>query len=390
MQRGGLEAGSLFGGDGEQIDIWDPATTTEDVCTLHGISPFLGRLKAHVARHLVQAFSSPGDLVVDPFCGSGGVALEAGLGGRRMLAGDLNPYALLLTRAKLFAPPTGADALTAFSERWIESRELVGTQDLRRVPRWVREFFHPETLRSALAFRDACLIAEDDFLLACLLGILHHQRPGFLSYPSSHLAPYLRDKKFPRKEYPHLYEQRDVHSRLKRKIQRTYLRPPSSLGNGHQVFNVAAEEFPWKSNIQAVITSPPYLNSIDYYRDNRLRLWFTGRGKGHEREPELQTVDRFKRMIRTTFLRAASFLRCDGFVVLVLGDSARSGRTRRDTSELALEVFGEEPLADAFSLEKTLRSSLPDERRSRRKGRSTRLETVLVFKRRRRKRVAPV
>ena len=98
-------------------------------------------------------------------------------------------------------------------------------QDLRTVPVWVRRFFHPETLRSALAFRDTCIERRDEFLLACLLGILHHQRPGFLSFPSSHLVPYLRDRKFPRKSFPEMYEERDVLVRLEAKVRRTYRRP---------------------------------------------------------------------------------------------------------------------------------------------------------------------
>jgi len=29
-------------------------------------------------------------------------------------------------------------------------------------------------------------------------------------------------------------------------------------------------------SIDAVITSPPYMDALDYARDNRLRLWFLG------------------------------------------------------------------------------------------------------------------
>ena len=133
---------------------------------------------------------------MDPFCGCGVVALEAAGNGRHVVAGDWNPYAVLLTRAKLFPPRDQETAESRLQRAWNLSRERVGKQDLRTVPQWVRRFFHPETLRNALAFRDVCLYLGDEFLLACLLGILHHQRPGFLSYPSSHLVPYLRNQKF--------------------------------------------------------------------------------------------------------------------------------------------------------------------------------------------------
>ena len=141
-------------------------------------------MKTSMACSLILDQTRQGDLVVDPFCGSGVVALEAATHGRRVAAGDWNAYAILLTRAKLFPPPNLQIAQRRLGDTWKLSRALLTAQDLWTVPLWVRRFFHPETLRSALAFRDACVTRCDDFLLACLLGILHHQRPGFLSYPS--------------------------------------------------------------------------------------------------------------------------------------------------------------------------------------------------------------
>jgi len=61
-------------------------------------------MKTSMARSLVLKWTHPGDLIVDPFCGSGVVALEAVSNGRQAVVGDWNPYAVLLTKAKLFAP----------------------------------------------------------------------------------------------------------------------------------------------------------------------------------------------------------------------------------------------------------------------------------------------
>ena len=194
--------------------IWSSESTAATDWTFHQIAPYIGRMKTSMARSLVRIYSRRGELVVDPFCGCGVVALEAAAEGRRVVAGDLNPYAVLLTRAKLHPPASLRAAERRLRENWRSSRERLGGQDLRVVPRWVRQFFHPETLRSALAFRDACVASDDQFLLACLLGILHHQRPGFLSYPSSHLVPYLRNRKFPREVFPEMYDEREVLMRL--------------------------------------------------------------------------------------------------------------------------------------------------------------------------------
>jgi hypothetical protein len=207
--------------------IWSSGSTVKTDWTFHQIAPYIGRMKTSMARALILDNSSAGDLVVDPFCGSGVVALEAAANGRAVAVGDWNPYAVLLTRAKLFAPTNESAAHKRLRKVWLASRTLLAEQDLRKVPTWVRKFFHPNTLRSALAFRDACVANGDDFLLGCLLGILHHQRPGFLSFPSSHLVPYLRSKKFPKSSFEEMYLERDVLSRLEAKVRRTYKRPAS-------------------------------------------------------------------------------------------------------------------------------------------------------------------
>src|SRR5713226_7196222 len=72
--------------------------------TFHQLSPYIGKLKSSIAASLISQFTNSGDLVYDPFSGSGTVALEAWAANRRVVANDLSPYAYVLTRAKLFPP----------------------------------------------------------------------------------------------------------------------------------------------------------------------------------------------------------------------------------------------------------------------------------------------
>ena len=230
-----------------------------------------------------------------------------------------------LRELKLFAPATLSAAEFRLERVWEASRDRVRYQDLRRVPVWIRRFFHPETLRNALAFRDECVEKKDDFLLACLLGILHHQRPGFLSFPSSHLVPYLRDRKFPRAAFPDMYEERDVLVRLEAKIHRTYRRPPKPFVESRCVVDTDARVFPRVRDITAVITSPPYMNELDYVRDNRLRLWFVARGLPEGRELVARGREEAFRMLLTEVCtRLARDIVSGGRIVLVVGDATRS------------------------------------------------------------------
>ena len=83
---------------------WSKSSTTATDISLHQLAPYIGRMKTSMARALISARTVKGDLIVDPFCGCGVVALEAAAMQRRVVVGDWNPYAVLLTRAKLFPP----------------------------------------------------------------------------------------------------------------------------------------------------------------------------------------------------------------------------------------------------------------------------------------------
>ena len=68
----------------------------------HLIHSYPAKLLAHIAHFFVHAgaLSGMSSRVLDPFCGSGTVALEASMSGRQALVADANPMARLLTRVK--------------------------------------------------------------------------------------------------------------------------------------------------------------------------------------------------------------------------------------------------------------------------------------------------
>lgn len=360
---------------------WSSASTTATDCTFHQISPYIGRMKTSMARFLVNEFSEQGDLVVDPFCGSGVVALEAAKEGRQVLAGDWNPYAVTLTKAKLLSPADEDSAEKDLQRTWEYSRELVPKLDLRSVPAWVRAFFHRETLRNALAFRDACVSHDNTFLLSCLLGILHHQRPGFLSYPSSHLVPYLKNRKFPKAVFPHLYSERDVFSRLQAKIHRTFRRPPPPFLFPRRIVHTDARQFPPVDNIAAVITSPPYMNELDYVRDNRLRIWFIEKALPVGLELSARNRESaYTDLLHTVCTRLTPYIRHGGYFILVVGEAGRGKGKAANTASLTQHLFQTTPALQVFTLHEVYYDQIPDIRRSRREYKGTKTETVLIYR----------
>jgi len=66
----------------------------------HSLYRYPASMSPRITRSLLQAFTKPGDTVLDPFCGGGTTAIEALAHGRQAICSDLNNLACLITRSK--------------------------------------------------------------------------------------------------------------------------------------------------------------------------------------------------------------------------------------------------------------------------------------------------
>lgn len=351
--------------------------------SLQQLSPYVGKMKSGMARVLISLYSKEGETVLDPFSGSGVVPLEAAIAHRHTIANDLSPYAYTITRGKLEAPSNEAEGLKRAGSLIQDAETLAPHVNLEAVPEWVRNFYHPDTLREILAAFAVLRGRPDYFLCSCLLGILHHVRPGFLSYPASHLVPYLRKSKFPPEEYPKMYAYRDLRSRLLSKVRRAYRRPmlPADWEQRqYKVTQANAMNLPIEAaSVNAIISSPPYFGALDYARDNRLRLWFLGCEDWKQLDASLTANSKvYLAQISECLREIARVLKAGGYCVLVLGDVEREGKTRRTAEVLA--NLAAEVTNGQFIVETIYDDRIPDERRSRRRTRTTMFERILVMR----------
>lgn len=351
--------------------------------SLHQLAPYVGKLKSGMVRVLLDAYTLPGDVVLDPFCGSGVVPLESILMGRHAIANDLSPYAYVITRGKLSAPRSKNQAISQAEEVISEVERRAPHTDLATTPEWAAKFFHSQTLREVLAAFQVMKERQNYFLTACLLGILHHVRPGFLSYPASHLTPYLRPKMYPPEKFPHMYTYRDLRSRLLSKVARAYRRTMFTDLRYQVTWRVLQENTMNLSiddkSVDAVITSPPYFGALDYARDNRLRLWFLGVADWKELDRSLTASDDVYIPQMTQCLRQLyRVLKMGGYCVLVLGDVERNGK-KRNTATIVSELASEVTDGDLIT-ESIFTDEIPDHRRSRRRTKTTKYERILIMK----------
>lgn len=83
--------------------VWDFGRAGKANYSVHTIGDYPSKIRPIVIRKIVERFSKKGDIILDPFCGSGTVAVEAKLQGRNSINYDINPIAIELTKRKLSA-----------------------------------------------------------------------------------------------------------------------------------------------------------------------------------------------------------------------------------------------------------------------------------------------
>jgi len=348
--------------------------------SLHSIAPYVGKLRPELANKLINEYSLKKDLIFDPFSGSGTVALEAWINNRNTVAVDLNFYAFLLTKAKMNPYPIYDDVKKKYDKycRIVESKDI--KFDLRKIPKEIRVFFHSKTIKEILAWSSILREKREWFLLACLMGILHHQRPGFLSYPSSHGAPYLRTKKYPKEKYPELYDYRSVKDRLLSKIDRTYKEIPKlDFSKTRKVFNCNTLNLNHlqKQNI-TIISSPPYMKSLTYARDNRLRLWFLGYPEWQQLEKKISMGKYdFLDLMKKCFKKWYNIQKKDNYCILVIGDIEFD----KESKQRLPDILCEEAETEGYSLIEIRDYPINSDRKFEKKKSKIKMEKICILRR---------
>ena len=245
------------------------------------IHPFPARMAPEIALAQCQSLPS-GATVLDPMIGSGTVlraAVDAGLGG---VGYDIDPLAVLMARA--WTTPVDRRLLDETASELVE-RAMKDRPP--RGPDWIDD--DPETERfvnywfAAPQQRDlrrlSPLLAEqsgpvgDALRVALSRLIVTKDRGASLARDVSHSRPHrvLADNAF------------EVFPGFLRAVQHVGMRlgdlsPASraqvSLGDARNLSGLSS------SSIDAVITSPPYLNALDYMRGHRLALVWLGYSVG--------------------------------------------------------------------------------------------------------------
>lgn len=344
---------------------------------LHSLCSYQGKLKPGLAHWLVDTFTKPGQVVLDPLAGVGTIPLEASLTGRVGLAGDLSPLAATVTTAKL--RPLSAEKVTrelALLKGRMESVTLTPEDSEAAsfgLNATVADYYHPQTLDEVLRARRVFLNESnakrpiDPFVWASLLHILHGNRPYALSRTSHPITPFSPTG-------PTVYK--SLLGKLRERIARALATPlPQTFVPGQAYrsdFRLLRHSI--TQPVDAIITSPPFMG-IRFDRPNWLRLWFCGWLADDFHVRSLQFLEREQTKTfdcyEDFFLACHAMLRDGGTLIIHIGSGKSSEQidALRDLGSAAFCLTGE-VVEDVAGLEQ---HGLKD------KGRRTTAHHLLFF-----------
>ncbi len=252
---------------------------------LHEVS-YRACFKPALVKFFIDHLSQPEEVVYDPFGGRGTTAIEAALNGRMFITNDINPLHKILARPRFYLPD-----MHALERRLSRIPFRAGV----RADIDLSMFYHRETeaelvsLRTYLDHRRTAGSEDvlDRWIRMVATNRLTGHSSGFFSVytlpPNQSITPD-RQRIINRRlgQRPAYRDVRKIIHQKSRKLlsgitreQYISLAVAGQSGrflttDARRTKSIAAE------HVSLTVTSPPFLNIVDYATDNWLRCWFNG------------------------------------------------------------------------------------------------------------------
>jgi hypothetical protein len=251
--------------------------------SLHEIS-YRACFKPQLPAYFIRRFTAEGDIVYDPFSGRGTTIIEAALSGRRIVANDANPLSMILARARLDVPDSGEMAarlqMFDYDPNVHPDRDLSMFYETRTASEvaWLRSYLRDRRDSGA---EDAI----DAWIRMIATNRLTGHSPGFFSvytFPPNQAVSAASQTRINRRR-GQTPEYRDTKAIILKKTQRL-LRNVSCDDTVKLKAAAASAMFLTgdagststipDGHVDLTVTSPPFLDIVQYTDDNWLRCWF--------------------------------------------------------------------------------------------------------------------
>jgi hypothetical protein len=245
--------------------------------SLHEVS-YRACFKPQLPAFFITRFTAPGEAVYDPFMGRGTTLVEASLLGRAPVGNDVNPLSRILVEPRL-APPS----LDVVVKRLLEIPFDLPTD----APDDLLVFYHPKTLQEISSLRSWFIRrrhrrefdAVDGWLQMVATNRLTGHSPGFFSVytlPPNQATSVTAQRRINAKrgQQPDYRDVRKLIVKKSRQLLKDPLPPMSPLPGALHTGSAAHTPGMESGSVALIVTSPPFLDIVQYKQDNWLRAWF--------------------------------------------------------------------------------------------------------------------
>jgi DNA methylase len=285
---------------------------------VHRLHPYLGKFVPQLVEAFLRRYARPGNLVWDPFVGSGTTLVEANAFGARAAGCDVSAFNCLLGRVKtaeyerealladVVALSTGEPVprpptRSAYLETWFAPRALAELQSFRAR---IDGTAYPELWRVVLsrAARSARLARhyDLDFPAEPVRGPYFCHKHRRTCRPVEEAAKFLR---------------RYVRDAVQRVLEFADVR----LCGRTEVLHGDARALDPPGPVDLVVTSPPYPGLIDYHEQHAYAFELLGLERRDEDEIG-RGVAGYCEGVAAALRRARAALRAGGRIVIVVND----------------------------------------------------------------------
>ncbi|MGN6386595.1 MAG: DNA methyltransferase [Verrucomicrobiota bacterium] len=332
-------------------EFWTASQRAAD--NLHEVS-YRACFKPQLPRFFIEHLTSPGERVYDPFMGRGTTLLEAALLGRQPAGNDINPLSLALIRPRLGPPLLSEVRARLDSIPW---NDAVETWDDLLV------FYHADTLRELTNLKNWFLQKQkatgldivDEWIRMVAINRLTGHSKGFFSVYTlpPNQAVSIKSQERINQKRNQTPDYRNVKALIAKKsknllsdISEERHSALCALGKRAILSNSAANNTPLipSGSVSLVVTSPPFLDVVQYAIDNWLRCWFIGVDAEGVKLTVPGKLDRWRDEMTAVFFELARVLKPEGHVAFEVGE-VRNGKVKLEETVLACGVeSGLEPI----------------------------------------------
>lgn len=302
--------------------------------SIHEIS-YRACFKAQLPRFFIELLTVPGDTVYDPFSGRGTTVIEAGILDRKVISNDVNPLSRIMAAPRLEIPET-AHIRDRVNSIPLLKRMKAG-MDLSM-------FFHPDTQAEIVSIRryldERKSSGKEDAVdrwirMVATNRLTGHSRGFFSVYtlpPNQAVSPESQVKINQKRNQAPSYRNTGQII-INKSVTLLKSLKQSDLANLRKASETAVflEEDAGRTgaledgSVNLTVTSPPFLDVVQYSRDNWLRCWFNNidTGEVEKRITMARTVEEWSAVMRTVFCELYRITRPGGWVAFEVGEVKR-------------------------------------------------------------------